>query len=560
MAVLVAALMMIATMVPAMVFAEPTTTYQITIDNAVKGETYSAYKIFDVTYTEAASAAPGTYSAATTIPGTADTRNEHKSYAYTIDDQSQWWNDLTTSIAGKNVVTSTPSVDPTSYTLSTFGLKFNKTTTDHIWNVVQDPADMTADQAAAFAAFLSEKVSGKQDSNHGTASAETTTTDDYKLGALTLNVGKDGSANDQYLGEGYYFVNTTTGSFCSLNTTEPVAIIREKNSIPSATKRVTDGETTTSHDNPGKTETSVKIGDTVTFTITVTNAKGTNQKIEIHDTMSQGLTLKKDTIALKVGETPVEKTNYTFKYLSTMANNGTAVNDSVTAVTSFSDSCNIEIELKEDYVKTLALGTQVVITYDAMLNEKASTDPASYETNKMTLKYASQTTHEEIVTVKTYEADIVKTDDANNILPGASFSLYPSSTGGTAIELVATETNGEYYIKGSTTGTAVTELTSTSGKFKIKGLEPGKYYLEEVNHPAGYYPLTERVEIEIISTNLNAVTAGTTYTSGGIKVENVPGKELPSTGGAGTTVLYIVGGMLVILAGAYLFFSRKKTA
>ena len=43
-------------------------------------------------------------------------------------------------------------------------------------------------------------------------------------------------------------------------------------------------------------------------------------------------------------------------------------------------------------------------------------------------------------------------------------------------------------------------------------------------------------------------------------VENNKGTELPSTGGMGTTVLYIVGGMLVILAGAYLFFSRKRTA
>ena len=55
-------------------------------------------------------------------------------------------------------------------------------------------------------------------------------------------------------------------------------------------------------------------------------------------------------------------------------------------------------------------------------------------------------------------------------------------------------------------------------------------------------------------------TAESVTDQGGLHIINKSGAELPSTGGMGTTVLYIVGGMLVILAGAYLFFSKKRTA
>ena len=149
---------------------------------------------------------------------------------------------------------------------------------------------------------------------------------------------------------------------------------------------------------------------------------------------------------------------------------------------------------------------------------------------------------------------------------------------------------------------AVGTLTSTATtKMRIEGLEAGTYVLVEDKAPTGYHKLAHPFVITISGGNDDGTTVATegyisvlskdnngktTYgstvnwpatlheSSGtysypasvnavantGLNIINRAGQELPSTGGMGTTVLYIVGGMLVILAGAYLFFSRKKVA
>ena len=154
--------------------------------------------------------------------------------------------------------------------------------------------------------------------------------------------------------------------------------------------------------------------------------------------------------------------------------------------------------------------------------------------------------------------------------------------------------------------TIVTTLTSSSGIINIKGLDGDKYYLKETLAPKGYNQLEGKIPFRIVSVTEAAdgaletpgplkvtygssptvitvpgsvawsdagddhtnpydtlavsITAGGTNMPKQIKVENTTSTELPSTGGMGTTVLYIVGGMMVILAGAYLFFSRRRQA
>ena len=149
-----------------------------------------------------------------------------------------------------------------------------------------------------------------------------------------------------------------------------------------------------------------------------------------------------------------------------------------------------------------------------------------------------------------------------------------------------------------------TLTTDDNGKLEIIGLDGDDYYLVETLAPKGYNTLTGKMKFHVMSLTDAALSTGNRYaygktnnygteyyTAGGvlynlpddkttatglnydflgtansaslnqqIDVENTTTAELPSTGGMGTTVLYIVGGMLVILAGAYLFFSRKRTA
>ena len=103
------AVMMLALAIPAM--AEG---YTITIDNAVADETYSAYKVFDVTYANPVNPAP-TIDPATDIPGAADNTHFNSAYAYSINTNSMFWGDLTTGV--------TADADGV-YSLTDYGLKF----------------------------------------------------------------------------------------------------------------------------------------------------------------------------------------------------------------------------------------------------------------------------------------------------------------------------------------------------------------------------------------------------------------------------------------------------
>ena len=119
----------------------------------------------------------------------------------------------------------------------------------------------------------------------------------------------------------------------------------------------------------------------------------------------------------------------------------------------------------------------------------------------------------------------------------------------------------------------VTQVTSDSdGAFSFGGLKDGTYYLHEIKAPAGYNKLDEPRKIEIIPEfdkdgNLTDVKykldeEDVTANEGQavvIAIENNKGSTLPSTGGMGTTILYIVGAVLVIGAGVVLFTKRRMS-
>ena len=82
----------------------------------------------------------------------------------------------------------------------------------------------------------------------------------------------------------------------------------------------------------------------------------------------------------------------------------------------------------------------------------------------------------------------------------------------------------------------------------IRGLAPGTYYLEETTVPNGYNKLTERTPVTIATGATAAVE---------VIVVNNAGSELPSTGGMGTTLFYVIGGLLMVSA-AVLLITKKK--
>ena len=154
--------------------------------------------------------------------------------------------------------------------------------------------------------------------------------------------------------------------------------------------------------------------------------------------------------------------------------------------------------------------------------------------------------------------DVLKyaNNDESKVLKDAKFVLLNS-----AKTQVATIVNGKVTgwadvpdadENGVVTWPANTVLTTgENGKIEIDGLDADTYYLREVEAPAGYNKLAEDKKVTI-----TGATDETTYTTVVTKINNQSGTELPSTGGIGTTIFYIVGGVLVV--GAVVLLVTKK--
>lgn len=341
---------------------------------------------------------------------------------------------------------------------------------------------------------------------------------------------------------GYYLVDTTAGSLCSLDTTNPRVEMYEKNKIPSVEKQVQE-------DSDGRwgEQNTAQIGDTVNFRTTITIKPGA-QNYVLHDKMSEGLTLDDSSIKVWKSENePLDAKNYTVS----------------TSTSDLKDGCDFHITFTPDYLDTITSDTKVTVTYSAVLNDDAeiSTDP---NTNMTKLDYGDgyETTWDETKTY-TFKFDIVKTDSKYNLLDGAEFELYDAQTGGNKIPLVYE--NGVYRVattqESSKEGFKSAVIKTTNGRATVTGLDANTtYWLEETKAPAGYNKLDGRVEVEIKNANLTTTMEGNTWAegNGGVQITNNTGSELPSTGGMGTTLFYIGGGVLVVLAVALLVVKKRR--
>ena len=337
---------------------------------------------------------------------------------------------------------------------------------------------------------------------------------------------------------GYYLVDTSLGALCSLDTTNPNAIMEEKNEIPTIDKQVKEDS-----DGVWGEENTAQIGDTVEFKTTI-HAKAGAQNYVLHDAMSDGLTLNPDSISVAVGGNPLTKgTDYT-------------------VVTSgLTDDCDFHIVFAQSFLDSISAATDIEVSYTAVLNEKAviSTDA---NTNKTNLGYGdkSETQWDETRTY-TLKFDVVKTDSEKKLLNGAKFELYDAKTGGSKIDLVR-EADGIYRVATPAEKAAEGFVSAVieAGIATVKGLDANTtYWLEEIEAPAGFNKLAERVEVKIANDNLSTTFRGDDAyadTMGGVQITNKSGTELPSTGGMGTVPFAAVGGMLTV--GAALLLAKRK--
>ena len=223
-------------------------------------------------------------------------------------------------------------------------------------------------------------------------------------------------------------------------------------------------------------------------------------------------------------------------------------------------------------------GADIVVIYNAHLNENAQVNHESGETtnqNKVYLEYSNNPnasgegelgkTPDDIVWVFTYEVDNTKVDATNSVnktpLAGAGFRLYDSA-GTTEIGLIYDSTISAYRpVKSGETAEEMRSANET-GKFNIKGLDAGTYVLKETTVPDGYNKCADTTII-ISAEHVEAKegTSATTTLSSDSNVtntiENKQGSTLPETGGMGTTVFYALGAVLVVGA-AYVVLKRRK--
>lgn len=343
---------------------------------------------------------------------------------------------------------------------------------------------------------------------------------------------------------GYYLVDTSLGTICSLDTTNPSVTMREKNVAPTVEKEVK--EDTNQQFGPSNT---AQIGDTVEFKTTV-HAKPGAKGYTLHDQMAEGLTLLPDSITVKAGDTTLTKgTDYTVAF------NVDHKEGNVTKST-----CDFEITFTQTYLNGLTKVTDIVVFYNAVLNNvaKISTDSNKNDTWLVYGDNATSTTIAHTETT-TYSFQLVKTDKDNKLLTGAKFELYDAQKDGNKIALVKVQ-DGVYRIATAAEQTeGFTSAVIEGANVTVQGLDANTtYWLEETEAPAGYNKLSGRVAVAIETSNLSAVVTDSTWTSGGVHVVNQTGTELPSTGGMGTTVLYVVGAALV-LAAAVLLVVKKRT-
>lgn len=519
---LLSLVMLCALAMPAM--ADAAKTYSITIDGAVAGHTYTAYQVFKGVY----------YSGNRQVEG--------KEAEYLSD--VTWGDDVDDTKILKALQEST-----------VIGKDFtDKTSAEDVAYVLQGYDDQS-EKLDEFARIVGKNLK-----------TDATGTD---CGAI----GEDKKTTITGLTAGYYFVKDTgtigAGEIATKFLVEVVgdASVTVKADAPTIEKKIVNGD--------ASNHTSVNIGDQVEFELTAKVPDMANfdtYTFTISDTLSKGLTFDKDSVEVKIGNTTLT----------------VGTDCTLTPPTDPKTDNTFKIEFtKEQLGQNVVHGTgaTIVVTYKATLNSNALT--TDKETNTAKLEYSNNpsssedkgtvTTPDVPVYIYDFDIDIDKYDDTDNKagqtadkskkLENAEFILYKE----------VTEKNGpvKYYyqndddtkeVKWTTNRDQATpQTTNAQGEASFKGIAAGSYFLEETKAPDGYNKLKAPKAVTITAEyddNGKLTKSSATSTSKHqyiqtVEVPNKAGAVLPSTGGIGTTIFYVLGSILALGAAVLLIVKKR---
>ena len=570
---LLLAMVMVLSMTVAAFAEEGTKPYSITVNAqsdrvSLAGNTYNAYKLFNVTY---------------------DGKN---AYAYTVADEFKDY-----SYDGKS----------------------GKDLVDYVQTLTE------ASSINAFAEDIFKFISAPN-RNIDPSGSVTVPEDNTVVNKVIIGLDEmgyylvSGTVTASKEGEGEEAKVERVIAACSLDTvTDTNKDITIKADAPTLEKKIIENNQSVDANN-------ASVGDVVTYQIksVVPNMTGYDKYYFIvHDILSKGLDYKSDSIVIKIG---TEELNKDIDYTVT------SEKDETTGETKIKIVFNKFIEHKNKIGQDVIITYMATINHDAVIGNSGNVNTAflEYSNNpnitpngenepgKGEDNVTGETPEDKVVTYIT-QIDLTKViKDTDEILSGAEFTIKGTKvnqvyiTGDNYVE----DPNGEYFklIDGSYTTTAATENTEykyakdssgnvikarkeaetgrwetvaeenvsqngivgKDGKLSFIGLGAGEYIITEVKAPEGYNKLDAPIKLTIKMDNISEIVTGeeeaswkysvdgntdiAADTNGHIqyKVENSAGALLPSTGGIGTTIFYAVG--IILMAGAVFFVVRKKRA
>ncbi len=331
----------------------------------------------------------------------------------------------------------------------------------------------------------------------------------------------DNSVSVEGLEYGYYIVDESTSvkethsaaALCMVTTAAPEAKLHIKSDYPSLIQKIQEDDDKTTVGNDGWNDIAdYEIGQVVPYKCesNIPDINGYDDYYYAwHGVLDEALTFQEDSVEITIYETS-DSTSRSYTLNADEVRMGENPNDEDTFVIAIKDiKWIVDREFNEsNSMEQNVYGQRVVLTYNAILNDKAAmeTGRSGFEQD-VRLEFSNDAdennswsrgyTPWDTTVCFTYKLNVKKANNHGVQLENAKFRLYSDEECKQEVLVKETE-NGYVVMNGATTG-GVEMVSGSEGAFTIFGLDDGIYYLKETEAPIGYRKLLDAIKIALTS-------------------------------------------------------------